>query len=193
MTAPRILRQSAATGETMQVNMQRPIYVQGNYCSIKITFVYLTLDKRKVTEDNGEYQFRTMETFQNYSIYYLIVPQNYEFSSSSTLMVSKYTLKLCDISKYDQECLNKIVANVHPKIPFIPEQAYINSKHCVFFNSKGEGIYPTTLAGKRWMIRVQISGYKIDDKGNHSLVWKILIAKDARRINCIDDGDEYIL
>ena len=88
-----------------------------------------------------------METFQNYSIYYLIVPQNYEFSSSSTLMVSKYTLKLCDISKYDQEYLNKIVTNIRSKIPCILEQAYIKSKHCVFFNSKGDGIYPSTLSG----------------------------------------------
>ena len=84
-----------------------------------------------------------------------------------------------------------MVPKIHTKIPVIIEQAYINSNHYVFFKFKGEGICPTKSIGRSCMIRVQISGCKVDDKENHSLVRKILTAKDTRRINCVDD-DEYM-
>ena len=119
---------------------------------------------------------------------YLNFPKDYVFKQKSSLEVSTYTLRIHEISKIDQDGLNKLLFKVDPNIPNIGEKAYINSKNAVFFNTKGEIIYPPILSGKKWMLKVRIAGYKIDEHQNYSVIWKLVSVMDtvASKPDCGD-------
>ena len=129
-----------------------------------------------------------MEPFHNFSMFYLNFPKDYIFKQSSSLEVSTFTLRIHEISKIDQEGLNALLFKVDPNIPKVGEKAYINSKNAVFFNTKGEIIYPPALSGKKWMLKVRITGYKLDEQQNYSMIWKLVWVMDtiASKPDCGD-------
>ena len=68
----------------------------------------------------------------------------------------------------------------------------INPKRCTFFNVLGGLIFPTQLGGKKWIIRIQLMGYKIDSKGRYGPVWALLVGEEVRS-RILDCGDETCL
>ena len=106
-------------------------------------------------------------------MYYLVKPIFYKFENSCNLALSRYNMKISDIAKYDQQQLNQILNKVKSNLYAIEDQAFINSKRCQYVNNKGEDIWPTDLPTKRWMIEVEIQGYKINSKEEYSPIWRL--------------------
>ena len=127
-------------------------------------------------------------------MYYLVKPIIYKFENSCNLALSRYNMKISDIAKYDQQQLNQILNKVKSNLYAIEDQAFINSKRCQYVNNKGEDIWPTDLPTKRWMIEVEIQGYKINSKEEYSPIWRLTKVVDIytkpndSRIFDVDDN-----
>lgn len=78
---------------------------------------------------------------------------------------------------------------MHPDIPLVNDQIWLNQKQCAFFNALGELIYPSTLADKKWMIRIKLMGYKTDITDHYAPIWTLIVAQDvhSRKSDCGDD------
>ena len=147
----------------------------------------------RIEPDNDEvYEFKPMVSFHSHSMFFLKNDREYAFVSSCSLELNKYSFRCFDISQYDVNILNKMMVKLHPNVPIVKDQIWLNPKHCTFFNAIGGLIFPTQLGGRKWMIRIRLMGYKIDSKGIYGPVWALIVGQDARsrKSEC---GDETCL
>lgn len=98
-------------------------------------------------------------------------------------------MKISDISLYDQEQINRILTHMNEKISGINEHTFVNSKGCQYFSNKGEPIWPANMSGKRWMIEIEIQGYKVDPNEIFSPVWKLINVVDMISYPTVADMD----
>ena len=134
------------------------------------------------------YEFQAMQTFHHHSMYFLKYNKEYSLVHPVSIRLTKFSFNCFEISKIDVNELNKMMFRMHPDIPLVNDQIWLNQKHCVFYNALGEQTYPSKLADKKWMIRIKLMGYKTDQTDHYAPIWTLIVAQDvhSRLSDCGD-------
>ena len=133
-----------------------------------------------------------METFHNNSMYFLKYPKEFTFNKPCNLELTKYSFKVINVSKIDLDCLTNMVSKMNVDLPKIRDGFFISFKKCIFYNAKGEKIFPAKLKIGNWMLKIELQGYKISPLERMSPVWTILSCQEAE-VNLPDCGDDNCL
>ena len=139
---------------------------------------YINLDRK--SDDKENFECVLSGKYFLCEMYFLINPKKYKFIHSVSLRKCATDLKVSEISKQDQDALNDLISKIHPEIPLIQDQTSLKSRQCMFFDYFGELTHSPIVTGRRWMINITITGYKIYKNETFSPIWKVSNAIDAR-------------
>ena len=152
-----------------------------------------SLEKKIKLDDNKDnYDRNEMEIFHNNSMYFLKYPKEFTFNKPCNLELTKYSFKVINVSKIDLDCLTSMVSKMNADFPKIRDGFFISFKKCIFYNAKGEQMFPSKLKISNWMIKIELQGYKISSMQRWSPVWTLISCQDCES-NLPDCGDDDCL
>ena len=191
MPVPKYSRQDSVL-DLSKSTLKKTSHVPGTL--LLLLFYYITFLEKKIKIDDNvdDYDFNKMELFHNNSMYFLKNPKEFSFNNPCNLDLTKFSFKVLNVSKIDLDCLNTMVAKMNSDFPSIRDGFFISFKKCVFYNAKGEQIFPSKIKTGNWMLKIELQGYKISPLERWSPVWTILSCQEAE-VNLPDCGDDNCL
>lgn len=122
--------------------------------------------------EETDLEYYPKQEFKEFDVYFLKHPIQYRFKVPARLKKSKYNYQITRIDDEDFVAISKVLHKLHPNLRLLSNQVYINSRKVKFLAEKGKEITPLAT-DKYWKLKIVIQGYKVNQKGVVSVVWKL--------------------
>lgn len=121
--------------------------------------------------------FNPTQLFSQYNFNYLYYPILYKFKKVVSMKKSKFNFLVKNISAEDKNNINRILQKIKNDLQLKRSDAFMSHKNMKTTDTNGKELMTSITTEKQYQIKILISGYKTNENGISSPIWRLLDAK----------------